>query len=113
MAATVVRNSKKSPRLFIQIGYTDMRKGIHKLSESCFAELPNEHNLFCAFCNKDKNIIKIVFVDNMRVVHLIQENVKNKNPIYDWPNTTKTFEVKRNYIRKLIRDIVTSHGHKF
>jgi len=54
-----------SSRVYLALGYTDMRKSINGLSvivESCFSLDPFSGQVF-VFCNRRRNIVKVLYWD--------------------------------------------------
>lgn len=96
---------------YLSLGSTDMRKSINGLSimvEDCLKLDPFSGQLF-VFCNRRRNIIKILYWDKNGFC-LWQKRLEKDR--FKWPkNEEEVFAISRRELRWLIAglDITTAH----
>ena len=99
-------------RVYLFLGATDMRKSINGLSilvEDCLELDPFSGHLF-VFCNRRRNIIKILYWDKNGFC-LWQKRLEKD--WFKWPkNEEEVFSINRNELGWLIAglDITTAHN---
>ena len=99
-------------RFFVQPGPTDMRKQINGLSIIVSEELemdPFEGNLFL-FCNKLRQILKIIYWDKNGFAMWLKRLEKDKFP---WPmNRQEVTEITQEQFSFLLQGIDFWNAHK-
>ncbi len=103
---------KKETRIFVQLGFTDMRKQINGLSaivQQSGQSGPFDGSYY-VFCGRTKKVIKILYWDRTGFCLWLKRLEKDCFP---WPhNNTDLNEITRNEIRLLLRGINIWKAHK-
>ncbi len=103
---------RKETRIFVQLGFTDMRKQINGLSAIVQRARPQGtfDGAYYVFCGKTKKVIKILYWDRTGFCLWLKRLEKDNFP---WPNHDSDLtEVTRNQIRLLLRGIDIWRAHK-
>ena len=101
-------------KVYLALGATDMRKAINTLSALVagrFSLDPFSGHLF-AFCNRDRNIVKLLLWDR-NGFWLLQKRLEKQR--FRWPSsTTDVAELSQRELRWLLDglDIAKLQGHK-
>jgi len=104
----------KQAKVYLVTGYTDMRKSINGLSIMVQAYLefdPFSGHLF-VFCNRDKNIIKILYWD-LNGFCLWQKKLEKHS--FKWPTSEEeVLYIEKRQLSWLLDglDLVQSQGHE-
>ncbi|TAH55007.1 MAG: transposase [Treponema sp.] len=103
---------RKETKVFVQLGYTDMRKQINGLSaivQHSRQQGPFD-GAYYVFCGKTKKVIKILYWDRTGFCLWLKRLEQDSFP---WPNTESDLtEVTRNQIKLLLRGIDIWRAHK-
>lgn len=103
---------RKETKVFVQLGFTDMRKQINGLAAIVQRSGPENpfNGAYYVFCGKTKKVIKILYWDRTGFCLWLKRLEKDSFP---WPNhDTDLTEVTRNQIRLLLRGIDIWRAHK-
>ncbi|MCD1655938.1 IS66 family insertion sequence element accessory protein TnpB [Treponema zuelzerae] len=103
---------RKDTRVFVQLGYTDMRKQINGLSALVQAERSSGpfDGSYYVFCGKTKKVIKVLYWDRTGFCLWLKRLEKDSFP---WPQGESDLtEITRNQIRLLLRGIDIWKAHK-
>lgn len=102
---------RKEPRVFVKLGYTDMRKQINGLTafiQTKRAEGPFDGSYYI-FCGKTRKIIKILYWDRTGFCLWLKRLEKDRFP---WPqNDSDLTEITRTQIRLLLHGIDIWKAH--
>ena len=103
---------KKEARVFVRLGYTDMRKQINGLS-TLVQELRPEgpfDGAYYVFCGKTRKVIKILYWDRTGFCLWLK---RLEQETFPWPReNSELTEVTRNQIRLLLSGIDIWKEHK-
>ena len=103
---------EKEKRVFVRMGFTDMRKQINGLS-AVIQELKSEgpfDGSYYVFCGKTRKIIKIVYWDKNGFCLWLKRLEQDSFP---WPKAGDELdEMTRQHIRLLLRGIDVWKEHK-
>jgi len=103
---------RKETKIFVQLGFTDMRKQINGLSAIVQRSRPQGpfDGAYYVFCGKTKKVIKILYWDKTGFCLWLK---RLEQDIFPWPNHESDItEVTRNQIRLLLRGIDIWRAHK-
>jgi transposase len=99
-------------RVFLKLGVTDMRKSINTLGplvEGTMNLPPMAENLY-VFCNRRKDIIKILYWDRNGFC-LWQKRLEED--VFRWPTTQQeVLEIDRTELEWLLRGLDLTKAHK-
>lgn len=99
-------------KVFLKLGVTDMRKSINTLSpivESTMGLPSMAENLY-VFCNRRKDIIKILYWDRNGFC-LWQKRLEED--VFRWPETKEeVLEIDRTELEWLLRGLDLTNAHK-
>jgi transposase len=103
---------EKEKRIFVRMGFTDMRKQINSLS-AVIQELKPEgpfDGSYYVFCGKTRKVIKIVYWDKNGFCLWLKRLEQDSFP---WPKAGDELdEMTRQHIRLLLRGIDVWKEHK-
>jgi transposase len=101
----------KDKRIFVRLGFTDMRKQINGLS-TLVQELRPEgpfDGSYYLFCGKTRKVVKLIYWDRNGFC-LWQKRLERDN--FPWPKSGEDFtELTRQQIRLILRGIDVWHEH--
>jgi transposase len=103
---------EKDRRVFVRLGFTDMRKQINGLSVLVQELKPDGlfDGSYYVFCGKTKRVLKIVYWDRTGFC-LWQKRLEKET--FSWPREGKELnEMTRQNIRLLLRGIDVWREHK-
>jgi len=103
---------RKDARVFVQLGFTDMRKQINGLSTIIQVARPEGpfDGSYYVFCGKTKKVIKILYWDKTGFC-LWLKRLEREN--FPWPHhESELTGITRNEIRLLLRGIDIWRAHK-
>ncbi len=99
-------------RVFLAVGYTDMRKSIDGLSvlvERAMDMNPFDGDLF-VFCNRRRNMIKILYWDRNGFALWHKRLEKHR---FHWPATTEqVISLETKELEWLLAGLDYTHAHK-
>jgi transposase len=103
---------RKEKRVFVQLGFVDMRKqinGLAALVQECRPNGPFDGSYF-VFCGKTRRVLKILYWDNSGFCLWQKRLEKDKFP---WPRDRHDLdEVTRENMRLLLKGIDIWKEHK-
>lgn len=103
---------RKETRIFVQTGFTDMRKQINGLSAMVQQQRPAGlfDGSYYVFCGKTKKVIKILYWDKTGFCLWVKRLEQDRFP---WPNNESDLdEISRDQIRLILRGINIWKAHK-
>lgn len=103
---------RKDRRVFVQLGYTDMRKQINGLAAIAQAKKPTAvfDGSYFVFCGKTRRVLKILYWDSSGFCLWIKRLEKDRFP---WPRGRDDLdELTRENMRLLLKGIDIWKEHK-